>query len=129
MSRYAIASPCESDVSLSLSLQCEQDTLLNYVHNLSQRWLVDKTCLHIYNRAMLHDALTAHVVSDGSIGPSQVRHVRYFSACVITRLNYPLLLGSFSSGLLSDRSRRASWCLRRATSTMVCICFIWAKST
>ena len=49
-----------------------EDALLEHVHELSQRWLVDQTCRHIYNRAMIHDALTAHVVSDGSIGPSQL---------------------------------------------------------
>ena len=45
-----------------------EDALLQHVHALSQRWLVDASARHIYNRAMLHDALTAHVVSDGSIG-------------------------------------------------------------
>ena len=49
-----------------------EDALLEHVHKLSQRWLVDNTCRLIYNRAMLHDALTAHAVSDGSIGPSQL---------------------------------------------------------
>mmetsp|Transcript_23205 Transcript_23205/g.55929 ORF Transcript_23205/g.55929 Transcript_23205/m.55929 type:complete len:1314 (-) Transcript_23205:373-4314(-) len=58
--------------SLDAALKYVEDELLRHVHNLAQQWLVDDTCRHIYNRAMLHDALTAHVVSDGSVGPSQL---------------------------------------------------------
>lgn len=69
-----------------------------HVHGLAQRWLVDQTCRHIYNRAMLHDALTAHVVSDGSIGPSQVRSFQVAPPCpshCLCPANFSLSLTSF----------------------------------
>ena len=50
-----------------------EDQLLQHVHNLSQRWLVDPTVRHIYYRTMLHDALTSTTsLPDGAIGPSQL---------------------------------------------------------
>ena len=51
-----------------------EDRLLEHVHKLAQRWLVDKTCRDVYNRALLHDALTSTHSSmhDGAVGPSQL---------------------------------------------------------
>jgi hypothetical protein len=34
-----------------------EDTLLQHVHSLALKWLVDKACRQVYTRAMLHDAL------------------------------------------------------------------------
>ena len=50
-----------------------EDHLLEYVHRLASLWLVDKTCRDVYNRALLHDALTStHSSIGGAIGPSQL---------------------------------------------------------
>ena len=50
-----------------------EDHLLEYVHRLASMWLVDKTCRDVYNRAVLHDALTStHSSIGGAIGPSQL---------------------------------------------------------
>ena len=48
-----------------------EDTLLQHVHSLSLKWLVDKTCRQVYTRAMLHDALGS-ASSAGGMGPSQL---------------------------------------------------------
>lgn len=48
-----------------------EDTLLQHVHSLSLKWLVDKTCRQVYTRAMIHDAL-ASASSTGGMGPSQL---------------------------------------------------------
>jgi len=48
-----------------------EDTLLQHVHELSLKWLVDKTCRQVYTRAVLHDALTS-ASSAGGMGASQL---------------------------------------------------------
>ena len=48
-----------------------EDTLLQHVHELSLKWLVDKTCRQVYTRAVLHDALTS-ASSAGGMGATQL---------------------------------------------------------
>ena len=49
-----------------------QDRLLQHVHALSQKWLIDVSALHIHRHAVLHDAITLAHTADAAIGPSQL---------------------------------------------------------
>ena len=58
--------------TLDMAEKWVEDRLLERVHSLALRWLLDKACRDIYNRAMVHDALTTtHSNTDG-IAPSQL---------------------------------------------------------
>ena len=68
-----LAKDSHSFASLDKAEKWVEDELLKHVHSLALKWLVDKTCKMVYNRALLHDALTAtHSINDGHIGPSQL---------------------------------------------------------
>jgi SulP family sulfate permease len=49
-----------------------EDKLLANVHRLAEKWLIDKACRAVYNRALLHDALTCSHSNHDGIGPSQL---------------------------------------------------------
>ena len=68
----ALRAGAPSFASLDKAEKWVEDELLTHVHALAQRWLVDKACKMVYNRALLHDALTAHSTMEGRIGPSQL---------------------------------------------------------
>ena len=51
---------------LDAAVKAVEDALLEHVHDLAQRWLVDPAARKIYIRTMLHDSVTATTgVSDG----------------------------------------------------------------
>mmetsp|Transcript_2425 Transcript_2425/g.4091 ORF Transcript_2425/g.4091 Transcript_2425/m.4091 type:complete len:1254 (+) Transcript_2425:103-3864(+) len=45
--------------SLDAASKWVEDFVLHYAHQLAHRWLIDSTASHIYNKAILKDALTA----------------------------------------------------------------------
>ena len=84
-----------------------EDRLLAHVHNLALKWLLDKTCRDVYNRAMLHDALTTGVqTNDGGISPSQLLK---WSARTFVPKDAPILReGEDDDGGENDEGRDAN---------------------
>ena len=58
--------------TLDLAQKWVEDQLLAHVDNLTQKWLVDKTCKDIYNRATVTEALVATTSNSDGLPPSQL---------------------------------------------------------
>lgn len=83
---------------LDSAVKAVEDALLEHVHNLAQRWLVDPAARKIYIRTMLHDSVTATTaISDGGIGPNQL--LRWAEKCVVPRGTAVFLEGDNDDGL------------------------------
>ena len=69
----ASADPVPLYDDLDGAVKAVEDRLLDHVHCLAQKWLVDPAARRIYIHTMLHDSVTAQSgQSDGGIGPNQL---------------------------------------------------------
>ena len=57
---------------LDTAVKHAEDTMLAHVHGLAQRWLIDPTARAIYNKTLLHDAISSHATQEAQIGPSHL---------------------------------------------------------